>query len=132
MKVLLDTNTVIHREAATVVDEDIGVVLRWLDILRHTKCIHSITAEPDGSFQIAFTYLPCTFFKHILSTGDCLDSVTAFVANANRTPTAHLESYDLKITTRVKRMELNITNLAVKTELKLHSCAALGKVVEFQ
>ena len=41
MKILLDTNIVIHREATTVVDEDIGILFRWLDNLHHIKCIHS-------------------------------------------------------------------------------------------
>lgn len=45
MKILLDTNIVIHREATTVVDEDIGILFRWLDNLHHIKCIHAITAE---------------------------------------------------------------------------------------
>ncbi len=45
MKILLDTNIVIHREAATVVNEDIGVLFRWLDNLHHEKCIHPITAS---------------------------------------------------------------------------------------
>ena len=45
MKILLDTNIVIHREAVTVVDEDIGVLFRWLDNLHYTKCIHSVTVE---------------------------------------------------------------------------------------
>ena len=45
MKILLDTNIVIHREAATVVDEDIGVLFRWLDNLHYTKCIHAVTVE---------------------------------------------------------------------------------------
>ena len=45
MKILLDTNIVIHREAATVVDEDIGILFRWLDNLHYTKCIHSVTVE---------------------------------------------------------------------------------------
>jgi predicted nucleic acid-binding protein len=45
MKILLDTNIVIHREAATVIDEDIGILFRWLDNLHHTKCIHAVTAE---------------------------------------------------------------------------------------
>ena len=45
MKILLDTNIVIHREAATVVDEDIGILFRWLDNLHHVKCIHSATVE---------------------------------------------------------------------------------------
>lgn len=45
MKILLDTNIVIHREAAIVVDEDIGILFKWLDNLHYTKCIHSVTAE---------------------------------------------------------------------------------------
>ena len=33
MKVLLDTKIVIHREAATIINEDIGILFRWLDNL---------------------------------------------------------------------------------------------------
>ena len=43
MKVLLDTNMIIHREAATVVNPDIGVLFRWLDNLHIEKCIHPVT-----------------------------------------------------------------------------------------
>lgn len=45
MKILLDTNIVIHREATTVINEDIGILFRWLDNLHHTKCIHPMTIE---------------------------------------------------------------------------------------
>jgi len=45
MKILLDTNIVIHREASTVVKEDIGILFKWLDNLHHIKCIHPITIE---------------------------------------------------------------------------------------
>lgn len=45
MKILLDTNIVIHREAVTVVNEDIGVLFRWLDNLHYTKYIHSVAVE---------------------------------------------------------------------------------------
>jgi hypothetical protein len=45
LKILLDTNILIHREAATVVDEDIGVLFKWLDNLHCTKCIHPITID---------------------------------------------------------------------------------------
>ncbi len=51
MKILLDTNIVIHREASTIVNEDIGVLFRWLDNLHHTKCIHSITVEEIEKHQ---------------------------------------------------------------------------------
>ena len=45
MKILLDTNIIIHREATTVVDEDIGVLFRWFDNLHHTKYVHPVTVE---------------------------------------------------------------------------------------
>lgn len=45
MKVLLDTNIVIHREANRAVREDIGVLFRWLDNLHYSKCIHPITVQ---------------------------------------------------------------------------------------
>src|SRR5947209_7892000 len=40
MRDLLDTNIVIHREASRVINKDIGILFRWLDRLRHTKCVH--------------------------------------------------------------------------------------------
>jgi len=43
MRVLLDTNILIHREASTVVRRDIGNVFFWLDKLRHEKIAHPIS-----------------------------------------------------------------------------------------
>lgn len=43
MKVLLDTNIVIHREAGKGNNPDIGILFHWLDKLKATKCIHPIT-----------------------------------------------------------------------------------------
>ena len=45
MKVLLDTTTIIHREASTIFNEDIGNLFRWLDKLHYEKCIHPLTLE---------------------------------------------------------------------------------------
>lgn len=45
MKVLLDTNILIHREAAKVVNPDIGTLFYWLDKLGYEKCIHPCTIE---------------------------------------------------------------------------------------
>lgn len=45
MKVLLDTNIIIHREASHVVVEDIGMLFNWLDRLHATKCVHPITID---------------------------------------------------------------------------------------
>lgn len=43
MRVLLDTNIVIHRETPRVANENIGILFRWLDQLGHSKCLHPIT-----------------------------------------------------------------------------------------
>jgi len=40
MRALLDTNILIHREAATVVRPDIGKLFFWLDKLKCEKCVH--------------------------------------------------------------------------------------------
>ena len=45
MKALLDTNIIIHREASTVVSQDIGLLYRWLDKSGYSKCVHSATIE---------------------------------------------------------------------------------------
>lgn len=47
MRVLLDTNVLIHREARTVVRDDIGTLFRWLDDLKYDKCIH-----PDSVAEV--------------------------------------------------------------------------------
>jgi predicted nucleic acid-binding protein len=43
MRILLDTNIIIHREASTVIRKEIGILFNWLDRLRYVKCIHPIT-----------------------------------------------------------------------------------------
>ena len=45
MKALLDTNIIIHRETDKVVEQDIGILFRWLDRAHYTKCIHPITIQ---------------------------------------------------------------------------------------
>jgi len=42
-KALLDTNIVIHREAGRVVNQDIGILFKWLDKAGYQKCIHPVT-----------------------------------------------------------------------------------------
>lgn len=59
MRVLLDTNILIHREAAHVVRDDIGLLFNWLDRLRCTKCVHpaslaEIEKHADERTRFAF------------------------------------------------------------------------------
>ncbi len=45
MRALLDTNIIIHREASKVVNQDIGILFKWLDMVKYIKCIHPLTIE---------------------------------------------------------------------------------------
>lgn len=45
MKVLLDTNIIIHREASKIYNLDIGQLFNWLDKLKYSKYIHPLTVE---------------------------------------------------------------------------------------
>src|SRR5688572_29514247 len=51
MRVLLDTNILIHREAATVVRRDIGKLFLWLDRLKYEKCVHPASSEEIAKHQ---------------------------------------------------------------------------------
>jgi predicted nucleic acid-binding protein len=76
MRVLLDTHILIHREARTVVRDDIGSLFHWLDELKFTKCVHPGSldeiekhADPEvvrtlnvklGSYRVLKTLAPDT------------------------------------------------------------------------
>lgn len=51
MKVLLDTNIIIHREATITRNQDIGYLFNWLDKLGYIKCIHPLTVEELNRYQ---------------------------------------------------------------------------------
>jgi predicted nucleic acid-binding protein len=48
MKALLDTNIIIHREARRVINQEIGILFKWLDRAKYTKCIHPVTLAEIG------------------------------------------------------------------------------------
>jgi len=57
MRVLLDTNIVIHREAAKITNRDIGVLFKWLDQLHYSKWIHPLTITELNRFALADTVM---------------------------------------------------------------------------
>ena len=51
MRILLDTNIIIHREASRVYNQDIGLLFNWIDRLHYEKCVHPLTIEEIRSYQ---------------------------------------------------------------------------------
>ena len=48
MRILLDTNILIHRETANIVKENVGVLFNWLDRLGYEKCVHPVSSSEIG------------------------------------------------------------------------------------
>jgi predicted nucleic acid-binding protein len=51
MKALLDTNIIIHREASKIINQDVGILYRWLERAKYTKCVHSLTIAEIEKYQ---------------------------------------------------------------------------------
>jgi hypothetical protein len=51
MKVLLDTNILIHRESNTAVNDEFGTLFNWFDRLHYTKCVHPISIKEIQQHQ---------------------------------------------------------------------------------
>ena len=51
MKVLLDTNIIIHREANKVIEHDIGQLFNWIDKLHYEKYVHPITVSEIEAYK---------------------------------------------------------------------------------
>lgn len=51
MRVLLDTNILIHREANRVLNEDIGTLFGWFDRLHYEKCIHPLSLSEIQKYK---------------------------------------------------------------------------------
>jgi hypothetical protein len=59
MKLLLDTNIILHRECKDPINPDIGKLFSWIDRLGYQKCVHKITIDEikkikDKSVREAF------------------------------------------------------------------------------
>lgn len=53
MRILLDTNIIVHREASKVYNRDIGLLFNWLDKVHYEKCVHPVTLSEIRSYKDA-------------------------------------------------------------------------------
>lgn len=90
MRVLLDTNIVIHRETSRVINDDIGKLFRWLDQLKYDKCIHPLSVEEIDGYsdkEVVKSFKIKIDNYHILKTIAPLDeSFKNLVGKDDQTP----------------------------------------------
>jgi hypothetical protein len=85
MRVLLDTNILIHREAATVVRQDIGTLFFWLDKLGSQKCVHpasvlEIQKHKDAKVRASFA-AKLRSYHELKTIAPTAPAISAIVAN---------------------------------------------------
>ncbi len=51
MKILLDTNIIIHRESDRIIEHSIGQLFNWIDKLHYNKYIHPITVTEIKAYK---------------------------------------------------------------------------------
>jgi hypothetical protein len=65
MRALLDTNILIHREASKVINEEIGILFRWLDRLHYEKCVHPLSLD-ELQKHVACTIISVLGVHHLV------------------------------------------------------------------
>lgn len=129
MKVLLDTNILIHREAGTVDRDDIGVLFRWLDQIRAQKCIHPGSIgeiERHGNPQVVRAFRVKLDSYHVLRTVAPETPQIAALRAADRTENDKLDT-SLLLELAAGRVEALITEDR-GIHRKARSCALSSSV----
>lgn len=95
IRVLLDTNILIHREARTVVRDDIGTLFRWLDRLNYEKCVHSgsvIEIQKHSDPSVVHTLGIKLGSYNLLSTRAPDSPAIAAIRASDKTPNDRLDT----------------------------------------
>lgn len=128
MRILLDTNIIIHREASKVKNPDIGYLFHWLDKLKLTKCIHPLTVDELN--------------RH--SDPETVKSMSIKIGNYNLLKTqAPFEGEIAKVSAQVDQNENDISDskilnevysgrvdLLISEDKKIHTKAGLLNIAE--
>lgn len=126
MRVLLDTNIVIHREAATIVNDDIGVLFRWLDNLHYSKCIHPVTVKElkkheDPRVRKALE-VKITNYNELKTTAPIADPVKKVSDKLDR------DQNDLNDTAIINEVYVGRVDALITEDKNLHAKALLLKI----
>ena len=122
MRVLLDTNILIHREASTVVRGDIGNVFNWLDKLKHDKCAHPVSLseiEKHKDERVRNT------FRAKLQSYNILKTTAPMSAGASQFAAADKSENDRNDTIIVNEVVANRVDLLITEDRGVHTKAAI-------
>lgn len=123
MKVLLDTNIIIHREASKIYNLDIGQLFNWLDKLRYSKYIHPLTVEELNRYKDHTTLSTMNIkiesynlLKYPAPLGDKIKAVSKSIDN---------KSNDVNDTQILNEVFEDRVDILISEDKKIHTKAKL-------
>lgn len=128
MKVLLDTNIIIHREANKIYNLDIGQLFNWLDKLKYSKYIHPLTVEELNRYKDPTTLQTMNIkiesynmLKHPAPLGERIIQVSKSVDTLDN---------DINDTQILNEVFENRVDILISEDKKIHTKAKLIGVSE--
>ena len=123
MKVLLDTNIIIHREASKVINQDIGILFNWIDKLKYEKFIHPATVEelnrnidPQTVATMAIKIGSYNLIRNLAPTSPTLEQVSKQI------DTVPNDENDTKI---LNEVFCDRVDILISEDKKIHTKASL-------
>jgi hypothetical protein len=128
MKALLDTNIVIHREAGSQgINQDIGILFKWLDKAKYTKCIHPLTV---GEIQKNPNKVTVKTFDIKMASYELLPSVAPLNSEVKLIGANDKTENDVIDTSLINELYLERVDILVSEDKKIHQKAALLNIAE--
>lgn len=128
MKALLDTNIIIHREANRVINQDIGILFRWLDRAKYVKCMHPCSIEELKKYadeKTVDTFMVKTSSYEIIEYPSPLcQDVKNVSTQVDITPN------DLNDTSLLNEVFINRVDILITEDKKIHKKASMLGIAE--
>lgn len=123
MKILLDTNIIIHREANKIYKPEIGELFKWIDNLKYSKYIHPLTVEelerykdPNALDTMSIKIKSYNILKHQASLGEKILKVSKNIDNQDN---------DINDTQILNEVFENRVDILISEDKKIHTKANL-------
>ena len=123
MKILLDTNIIIHREANKIYKPEIGELFKWIDNLKYSKYIHPLTVEelerykdPKALDTMSIKIKSYNLLKHQAPLGEEIRKVSKSIDNQDN---------DINDTQILNEVYEGRVDILISEDKKIHKKASL-------
>ena len=128
VKVLLDTNILIEREASVIGKKEVGYLFSWLDKLHYEKCIHNLTLEEikrhgDEKVKAAFK-IKLESYNCLKTEAEILLEVSSLSQKIDKT------ANDLNDTKLINELFSKRVDFLITEDKKIHKKATILNIQE--